>query len=79
MEKETIGISDLPTAAYLITQKFILVETRFKGRRALFHFEKTPEIQTEIANFINSRTKVDALEFYRSFRLLKNLIFQRSS
>ena len=72
-------ISDLPTAAFLVCQKYPLIKTTFQGNRAQFFFEKTDNLELEVRDFVNQKTNVDALSFYRAFKLLKNIIHNRGS
>lgn len=70
-------ISDLALAAFLSVagHKLIATPKPTSGRRSVFIFEGSKEIEEDILSFYNRTAQVDPLNFIETHRNLKALTF----
>lgn len=70
---DTYKTSDLALAAFLLASKETLVTTEREGRKLIFCFAPSPEIDILANSFINGGT-VEARAYFHAIRDLKNLV-----
>ncbi len=70
---KTKWLSDLNLSAFLSVSGHKLLGVKRDGRKGLFIFEDTPELERDTLKFFNRETTVDALSFGEALRNLKAL------
>ena len=77
MSKEKT-LSDLALAAFLSSKGYEILGIRENGRKSLFVFEDTPELEQDVLKYFNRQGMVDALTYGEVLRNLKALVLNRN-
>ena len=70
-------ISDLALSAFLSSVGHEILDVEADGRKSLFIFEATPQLEQDTLKFFNRLGVVDALTYSEVLRNLKALVLNR--
>jgi len=70
-------ISDLALSAFLSSIGHEILDVEAEGRKTLFIFKATPQLEQDMLKFFNRHGTVDALTYSEVLRNLKALVLNR--
>jgi hypothetical protein len=73
---KTREISDLGLSSFLCVSNFKILSIKSVGRKSVFIFEESEDLEKAILGYFNHSAKVDPLSFYEQTRNLKALSVQ---
>lgn len=74
MEKTIKEISDIAVATYLSVVGHKLTFLKPSGKKIIFCFENSENLESDILNFYNRTAKVDPMTFAESLRNFKGMV-----
>ncbi|MFB0507443.1 MAG: DUF5659 domain-containing protein [Thermodesulfobacteriota bacterium] len=76
--KQEKSLSDLALAAFLSSRGYEILGIKGNGKKSLFVFEDTPQLEQDVLKYFNRQGMVDALTYGEVLRNLKALVLNRS-
>jgi len=70
--------TDFYTTAVLISQEFQVTEVTKEGHQGKvkrFHFDKTPEVQGVVMNYINGKLEGNIRDFRNAIETVKDMVY----